>query len=503
MVNDLLKLITYQPNNPFQFIHFGFWAFFGMVLIINALIYKKIALRNLFLFLVNIFFYYKTGGLFFILLIISTLIGYTGGLAIERYRNSKFKTAITALFVTTFILILGFFKYAPFVSSLLAQYLSIEVTPPNVIDLFKGWISGVTTTPSNFIMPIGISFFTFQGISYLVDVSRGKAKVIRSWVDFGFYVSFFPQLVSGPIVRAWEFLPQLYSEARITEKQLWHAVFLILTGVFKKVVFSDYLAMNLVDRVFTSPESYSGFEILMGVFGYTLQIYADFSGYTDIAIGIALLLGFKLPINFNSPYKATSITDFWRRWHISLSSWLRDYLYIPLGGNRGGKARQSINLLITMLLGGLWHGASLRFIVWGGLHGVALIINKLFHEVEKLFNFALPKWIGWILTFLFVNITWVLFRSADMETTKTIFIRIFYALSFEDIPMIIEEYLLVISLIIAGYLLHWTPSEIKERIRGYFIELPLITKVVAIVFCIFLFFHISSSAVQPFIYFNF
>ncbi len=503
MMDWLLNIVSYNPDAPFQFMQLGFWIFFGAVLLGNAILYKKLVLRNLFLYLASLFFYYKTGGLFFILLIITTLIGYWGGKMIEQSQSRAGKKASVTLSVTLFVAMLSYFKYAPFLCSLMGEWFNIHLQATPISALFNNWFVGKSNTVQSFIFPIGISFFTFQGISYLVDVYRGKVRAIKSFVDFGFYVSFFPQLVSGPIVRAWEFIPQLYHKITLTEKQVWHALFLIMAGVFKKVIFSDYIALNLSDRIFTSPESYTGFEILLGVIGYALQIYADFSGYTDIAIGVALLLGFRLPTNFNAPYKATSITDFWRRWHISLSLWLRDYLYIPLGGNRGGKFKQSMNLIITMLLGGLWHGANLRFVLWGALHGIALVINKSFNWLEKLFEFSLPRWIGWILTFTFICFTWILFRSPDMATLQTILLRMGYAFSWNTIPSIISAYDTTIGLILLGFIIHFLPSSIKEILRGYFINLPTFIKITLVILFIVLIYQVNSATVQPFIYFKF
>lgn len=502
MIDWMLQLFTYNPESPFQFIHLGFWLFLGFVLFVNAIIYDKIALRNGFLYLASLFFYYKTGGLFFTLLIISSLIGFFGGKIIEIQKSKLAKKISITISVSLFLLMLGYFKYAPFLCQFIAEAFGIQIVPFTIGGLANDIFGGKPFNES-FLLPIGISFFTFQGISYLVDVYRGKVAAIKSMVDFGFYVSFFPQVVSGPIVRAWEFIPQLYNKVTITEKQLWQAVLLILGGIFKKVVVSDYLASNLVDRIFTSPESYTGFENLLGVLGYTMQIYADFSGYTDIAIGVALLIGFKLPINFNSPYKSTSITDFWRRWHISLSLWLRDYLYIPLGGNRNGKIRQGINLLITMLLGGLWHGASVRFIIWGGVHGIALIFNKIFNEIEELFNFSLPKWIGWILTFIFINLTWILFRATDMESAQMILFKIVYAFSPDTILPVLIAYKQPLIIMLLGYALHWMSTKREEQFVELFMKIPTIIKVILIVVFIVTVYQFTSATVQPFIYFKF
>ena len=231
-------------------------------------------------------------------------------------------------------------------------------------------------TPFDIILPVGISFFTFQSLSYTLDLYRNRIRPVERLVDYVFYVSFFPQLVAGPIVRARDFLPQIFRADFVSRAMIGEGLFLIISGLFKKAVISDYISINYVDRIFDNPLLYSGIENLLGVYGYALQIYCDFSGYSDMAIGIALLLGFRFNINFDSPYKSATITEFWRRWHISLSSWLRDYLYISLGGNRKGKLRTYVNLMLTMLLGGLWHGAALQFVLWGALHGVSLAIHK-------------------------------------------------------------------------------------------------------------------------------
>ena len=229
----------------------------------------------------------------------------------------------------------------------------------------------------NIFLPIGISFYIFQSMSYVIDIYRGNIKPLQLFVDYLFYVSFFPQLVAGPIVRARDFLPQILQKPVVSKEMFGEGVFLIIAGLFKKAVISDYISLNFVDRVFENPLLYSGFENLMGIWGYALQIYCDFSGYSDMAIGLALLLGFRFNRNFDSPYQSATITEFWRRWHISLSSWLKDYLYISLGGNRKGRLRIYVNLMITMLLGGLWHGASWQFVLWGALHGAALCLHKL------------------------------------------------------------------------------------------------------------------------------
>jgi len=362
---------------------------------------------------------------------------------------------------------------------------------------------------STIVLPVGISFFTFQTISYTVDVYRRKVEPVRNIIDFGFYVSFFPQLVAGPIVRASEFVPQLYKDFKLTIEEYGHAIFLIMNGLIKKMLISDYISINFVDRVFDAPASYSGFENLIAVYGYSIQIYCDFSGYTDIAIGIALLLGFRLPLNFNSPYKAVSITDFWRRWHISLSSWLRDYLYIPLGGNRKGKIRTYINLLITMLLGGLWHGASYRFIIWGGLHGLGLAVHKIWTELWKKSkkdfssNSKFTHFLSVFITFHFVTFAWIFFRAKDMVMANIMMKQIAYSFHGNLVFKMISEYWIIFSLMLVALIVHWLPVKMKSWYENFFINLPDYAKIAIIVLIVVLLYQAKSAEIQPFIYFQF
>jgi alginate O-acetyltransferase complex protein AlgI len=262
------------------------------------------------------------------------------------------------------------------------------------------------------VLPIGISFFTFQAISYVVDVYRGETRA-ASLGDVAILQAFFPHLVAGPIVRANELLPQLRTPRDPREVLAGPGLFLIAGGLVKKTVVADELARNVVDPVYNDPAAHSGGEILLAFYAFAAQIYCDFSGYTDMAIGLALLLGYQLPQNFNRPYLALSLQDFWRRWHITLSRWLRDYLYIPLGGNRKGRAKTYRNLMLTMLLGGLWHGASWTFLIWGGIHGGALSVERWARE--RLPGFRMPAWLAWLVTFNVVCVAWVFFRAPNLD----------------------------------------------------------------------------------------
>jgi D-alanyl-lipoteichoic acid acyltransferase DltB (MBOAT superfamily) len=352
---------------------------------------------------------------------------------------------------------------------------------------------------------VGISFYTFQTISYTVDVYRGKVDPVRHILDFGFYVSFFPQLVAGPIVRASEFIPQLYKRYHLTMEQFGYALFVILKGLFKKMFIGDYIALNFIDRVFANPIGFSGFENLSALFGYSLQVYVDFSGYTDIAIGVALLLGFHLPKNFNSPYKATDVGNFWKRWHISLSSWLKDYLYIPLGGNRKGRIRTDVNLMITMLLGGLWHGASWHFMIWGGLNGLGIVVYKLWKKIspyEHSTHWAARAW-KIFNTFVFITFTRIWFRSESMEKANQLIHQVIHEFNFTIIPQVVWSYRLVFGVMALGYFTHWVPSRWKLNLINSFIGIPLWLKVIITVLVVFIIYQSWSADLQPFIYFQF
>ncbi len=484
----------------------SFWVFFMVVLLTYSFLYKKNVWRNTFLFVVSVYFYYKCGGHYFTLLLWSVLLNYAVGLGISKGKNRSGKKLVLTIGVVFNLLLLAYFKYAYLFIGWINHLFGTSFEVKNLLADWSNHLTGTHFDISKIILPVGISFFTFQAISYIVDVYKQKAPVVRNILDFGFYLAFFPQLVAGPIVRAAEFIPQMYRSYQLRKEEMGHALFLMICGLVKKMAISDYISINFVDRVFDQPVLYSGFENLMAVYGYTLQIYCDFSGYTDIAIGLALLMGFRLPANFNSPYQAHHITDFWRRWHISLSSWLRDYLYIPLGGNRKGGIRTNINLLMTMLLGGLWHGANMRFVLWGTLHGVALIFHKGWMRIfpsNPLKKNPVTSFFGILITFHFVAFCWIFFRSTDMSSAFTMLGRIASATPFSLIGEMIWGYRFVFAVILVGFLMHWCPMQWKEYIRGWYIRLHVAWKVVLAVFLFFILYQMKSSVIQPFIYFQF
>ena len=409
-MSDFIRhIIGFDAESPLLFTQFYFWAFFALVYALFALIMeavpdrlgnKKLHLRNVYLMFVSWFFYYKTSGLFLLILAFITLSEWLIAAQVHKHKTANPQSVIPklllALSVTIDLGLLAYFKYAYFFTNVVNDWFGTEF---RVFDVFAYIGNGFSTSGrfsvDTIVLPVGISFYIFQVISYTVDVFRGRIQPVKNILDFGFYVSFFPQLVAGPIVRAEEFVPQLYKPFHLSRRAFGIAVFWIINGLAKKIIMSDYLAVNIIDRVFENPLLFSGFENLFALFAYSLQVYADFSGYTDIAIGIAMLMGFYLPMNFNSPYKSKTPQEFWRRWHMSLGRWLKSYLYIPLGGNRtilGFKAPKlwaaNFNSLITQVLGGLWHGASWNFVLWGAINGVGMIIEKIWRETGWHLRFA-------------------------------------------------------------------------------------------------------------------
>jgi alginate O-acetyltransferase complex protein AlgI len=499
------QLLSYDPAKPLIFSTAAFWVFFLFVLAGYSLIYRKHFIRNFYLFIVSLFFYYKSGGFFLLLLILVTLIDFTCGLLIHKSKTRLSQRLILLVSIMSNLCILAYFKYTGFVVDTINDFFGTNIVVSDFLAAFANTHLGTSFNVSDIVLPVGISFFTFQSLSYTFDVYRKKIEPVRNVVNFGFYVSFFPQLVAGPIVRASEFIPQLYGDFHLTKNEFSHSLFLISKGLIKKIVISDFIAVTFIDRVFDAPSLYSGFENLLAIYGYGLQIYCDFSGYTDIAIGLALILGFRLPVNFNSPYKATSLSDFWKRWHISLSRWLKDYLYIPLGGNRKGKIRTQVNLLITMLIGGLWHGASIRFIIWGALHGIGLVINRTWNMLfsKNRINGKVFRFISVFITFQFVCFCWIFFRAPDMNSVSIMLKQIFENFSPGSYLNIITVYYSFIVLLLVGYIIHFLPEKTKESYRGIFIKIPLLIQLFIIMVVAIILFRMRATEVTPFIYFRF
>ncbi len=487
------ELLQYDPQAPLIFNSGLFLFLFVGFSSIYLLLRRTTTLRILYVILFSIYFYYKSSGIYFLLLVFVAVTDFLIGHAIvSSGKNNRRKKRLVALSVAINLGMLGYFKYTNF-----------------LIDISNQLFGAGFLDFQNIFLPVGISFFVFQSMSYTIDIYRGEIKPLERWIDYMFYLSFFPQLVAGPIVRARDFIPQIRRPLMVTERMFGTGIGFIIIGLVKKAIISDYISLNFVDRIFDEPALYSGFECLMGIYGYALQIYCDFSGYSDMAIGIALLLGFRFPKNFDAPYKSATITEFWRRWHISLSSWLRDYLYISLGGNRKGTLRTYLNLLITMVLGGLWHGAAIRFVLWGALHGVALALHKMWLAIcpwakksgEEM-NIVLRLG-GWLFTFNVVCLGWLLFRAEDMQTVEVMLYQIFHNFNSGIIPQFVEGYKAVVALIVLGYGMHFLPAKIDSDLQEKVGGASLWWQVALLVITAWCVMQIKSSDIQPFIYFQF
>lgn len=613
LLGYLGRVFSFDANSPLLFTQFQFWVFFSIVFVLFAALQRKRLLRNSYLFFVSLLFYYKTSGLFVGLLLLVTVSDFYIAQCIYSTKEQWRRRAWLVLSVFVDLGILCYFKYSYFFADVVNQLFGTHFQVTNVAAKVANDVLGSPVfSVDRIILPVGISFYTFQVISYTADVYKGLIKPVRNILDFGFYVSFFPQLVAGPIIKASDFIPQLYRRYNLSRRQFGIAVFWILNGLIKKIILSDYLAVNFIDRVFDNPLLFTGFENLAALFIYSLQVYADFSGYTDIAIGLSQLMGFNLPRNFNSPYKAQNCSNFWKRWHISLSRWLQTYLYIPLGGNRNitfgtifwiavlsmatiilsgslyiaigtmlvfslvvftawrfpGKRRHiwaNLNSMITMLLGGLWHGASMNFLIWGGLNGVGMVVYKFWRDATNLqrvvvasilsaicwyvqayyagalWNLLLVflvfitlsagirfvydhsgikykfEWLGtiWavVVTFIFISFTRLFFRSGSnldpasanqtaWETAQNMVLRIGSKWS-GNMFDIMEAYHSVFVLFFLGMSIHLVPARWKSRYRIAFASLPVPVICCVCVLTVFFVYQFVTAEMQPFIYFQF
>ncbi len=490
ILHNIARQLTYDPHNPLIFSSGLFLALFVGFTLAYYLLRNRLTPRIIFVTLFSYYFYYKTSGMCLLLLAGITTTDYLLARALGRGGSPGRRRALLALSLAVDLGLLGYFKYANFFGASVAA------------------IVGHNFQPSDIFLPVGISFFTFQSMSYTIDVYRGQLKPLDRWLDYAFYVSFFPQLVAGPIVRARDFAPQIHRPLVITRRMIAAGVYFIIIGLVKKSVISDYISLNFVDRIFDNPLRYTGLENLCGLLGYSLQIYCDFSGYSDMAIGIALLLGFHFPANFNAPYKSESISDFWRRWHISLSTWIRDYVYISLGGNRKGKLRTCINLIATMLLAGLWHGAGWNFVLWGGLHGVALAGHKwmrtsLMHHDKHYRSRGWRRAGAIVLTFTLVTLLWIPFRNHDIEASQHMLSQMAFNFHPEVLASMVAGYKWVFLLIVLGFLGHYFPLKWQDRLIARLSKCGVITHAVLLAAVIFLVCQVKSSDIQPFIYFQF
>lgn len=479
------RLFLYEPSAPMLFSSGVFWVLFLVFLPLYALLKRSRIQMTLFVVAFSLYFYYKSSGLFFLMLMATSLVDWVVSRMISKLTDKSARRALMWFSIVLSLSILGYFKYANF--------------------FLWNWNAMVEGNfqPLDIILPVGISFYTFQSISYVVDVYKKKIEPTRTWLDYLFFLSFFPALVAGPIVRADYFLPQLSKNRRATSDEIWGGLWLIIIGVVKKAVIADYIA-QFNDLIFNDPSYYTGVQTLMGVLGYTMQIYCDFSGYSDMAIGIALIMGFKLGINFDSPYQSRNLTEFWRRWHISLSSWLRDYLYIPLGGNRKGTLRTYINNFLTMLIGGLWHGAAWKFIFWGAMHGVGLAVHKACRPIlQRIPDNWFTVFISWAITFVYVSLLWVFFRAASFEDSLLIISNIFVDFSWNQIPQFFEARMVWCVMMISLIVFHFVPQRVADRVQYIFVRSPWIVKLVCFLSVVQLVIEFMSEEVAPFIYFQF
>ena len=521
--NAFLQQFLYDSKNPLLFNNGFFVYFFTLFILLFFALRNHHKARRYVFCIFSLYFFYKASGWFVGLVLISAVVDFFLSNAIYREKSQSRKKFLLVLSILFNLGMLFYFKYTDFF---------IEISN----SLFD-----TNFNPLNLILPIGISFYTFENLSYTVDVYRGEFKPANKFSDYLLFLAFFPKLMMGPIVRAHDFVPQINEPYVISERDFAKGFFLIISGLIKKLVISDYITLNMVDYMFDNPALHTGVENLMAVYGYAMVIYCDFSGYSEIAIGIALWLGFKIPPNFMSPYQSLNITEFWRRWHISLSTWLKDYLYIPLGGNRNFSVASFIfvggflvgsfimgvelfhlsnlwaavvsavlllifiipalitrktsgiaanfNLLTTMLLGGFWHGASWNFIIWGAIHGVGLGIHKIWmlltdKSLSSLNQSRIYKIISGILTFHFVCFAWIFFKAEDLEIAKTMIYQIFNNFDISVFGPFYDNYKGVVWMILAAMVLHLIPDNLADKVIARTKTIPMVVYI--LVFFLFL-----------------
>ena len=404
-----------------------------------------------------------------------------------RLKRGKVRKIGLAIVILTELLPLLYYKYTNF-----------------TLEIFHGLLRS-NFTPEKMLLPVGISFFTFQAISYTVDVYKGRYPKTAELIDYTFYLTFFPLLIAGPITRAEVLLPQVQTpKDNVNENLVYKGLWLIICGLIKKALIADYIA-QYNNIVFDAPASQSGFGNLMGVLGFSVQIYFDFSGYSDLAIGVAALMGYELKDNFRFPYQSLNLTEFWHRWHIALSTWFRDYLYIPLGGNRKGELRTYLNSFLAMIVAGLWHGASWMFIVWGVLHGIGLVIHKFCRNngLDKIPDNKYTKGISWFITFSYVSLAWIFFRAADMTTATTLIDNILHTISLADAYTFLMEYPLWLAVVLISLELHSIRETDYNWLQSKFIHSSWLVKLCIFAVVMQLVINLSHHSIQPFIYTQF
>lgn len=490
----LLDLLKYKPNDPLVFSTSLFLFLFLFFLLIYNLLGKNKSFRLGFLIIFSLYFYYKSSGYYAGILVASAIINFFFAKGIAATEKMAIKRLLLFITVAINVAILGYFKYTNFILQIISEINQSQFDPLSIF------------------LPIGISFYTFKSLNYVFDVYLETLEPTKSFRDFCVYVFFFPNLLMGPIDRASEFLPQIDKEPFLSKEDLGRATILIMAGLFKKVVIADYISLNFVDRIFDFPLRYTGVENLLAIYGYTLQVYCDFSGYTDMAIGVALFFGFKLMDNFNSPFKATSIADFWRRWHISLSKWLLDYIFKPMQFSmRSLKIWANvIAIFVTFVICGIWHGAGWNFIIWGALHGFmmsfALIVQKPKQKLYTLLRINNTKFLRFfqtLITFHLIAFSFLIFRSNDLQIIKDMLSQIFDFFHAEVFLQFAEKLPIIFGLIVLGYILHFMPTKIENLYKRIVIALPWFLQAILLVIVIWIVAQFKSADIAPFIYFQF
>lgn len=481
----LAGLLKYDASRPMLFNTGLFMFLFVLFLLVYYWVKNKSTVKLWVVIAFSLYFYYKSGAECVFILIGVCVSDFFLGLWLGKAQGVLRKW-IVALNVVLNIGMLVYFKYFNLMYSAFASMFSAGFDPLDIV------------------LPAGISFFTFRSISYMVDIYRGDIQPCRNFVHYTFFLTFFPPLLAGPVVRAKDMLPQIEANSNPTPAMVSEGLFLIMTGLIKKVVIADYISANFVDRIFENPLLYSGFENLLGVIGFTIQLYCDFSGYSDMAIGIALMLGYRFKDNFMAPFKSQSPTEFWSRWHISLSTWLRDYLYIPMGGNRKGKWRTRLNLMTTMTLGGLWHGASPMYIIWGAYNGLLLVIHKAARKVwrlpEHLRGHKGIRGLNILLTFVLMAAGFAIFRAPSMETVHQMATQIFTNFHLSVAPQFIAGYTMIVVLAVIGYAAHLSPRSWTLGATRAYAGLPLFLQGLILAGVLFLVIQTRQAELVPFIY---
>ena len=475
-----------------NFVTTSFVLFFLPVLCIGWLLRSRPAIYKFFLIAAGLYFYSNLGVEYLILLMGVALLNWGAGYLLGKTVRSLHRKLIVGVNVSLHVLILAFFKYAESFFLWLNDCMGQD-SP------IREWL--LESGAGDIVLPAGLSFYTFQGLSYVIDHFRNPDRPARSFADVLAYISFFPTIMAGPIMREQDFFPQLEGQAN-DQRGFNEGMTLILSGLFKKVALATYLSEHMVDPFFRDPESYASGAALIGIYAYSIQIFLDFSGYSDLAIGIGRLMGFRLPQNFDSPYRSLNLQEFWHRWHISLSRWLRDYLYIPLGGNRRGN--RYVNLTVTMVIGGIWHGNSINFLIWGFFHGIGLVVVHAFGQLKKRLSIStkshyskLLSVLSWLLTFHFVTLLWVFFRAKDLNEAQNVLKAVVSAHDGTPIPS------MAVLIILLGLFMQWIGPACFRAFTGLQSRLPWPLQAIIVGLLGGVILSIAPEGVLPFIYFNF